>query len=83
MAALDHPAFRSGEYDTGFCAEHSKELLRPPDRSWEEVALIAAAVAAFGRDHDGAANASAAPAGASASAWARLGRTRALRGGSR
>jgi acetyl-CoA carboxylase biotin carboxylase subunit len=81
-AALEHPAFRSGEYDTGFCERHAGELLRGPDRAWEEVALIAAAVAAFARDHDEA-EAFAARAGASGadrSAWARLGRARAVRG---
>jgi acetyl-CoA carboxylase biotin carboxylase subunit len=80
-AALDHRAFRSGEYDTGFCAEHGKELLRPPGADAEEVALIAAAVAAFKRDHDEA-EAFAARAGAAGtrSAWARAGRARATRG---
>ena len=83
-AALDHPAFRSGDYDTGFCARYEGELLRPPPRAYEEVALIAAAVAAFKRDHDDA-EAFAARAGVDAgrSAWAHLGRARALRGGSR
>jgi acetyl-CoA carboxylase biotin carboxylase subunit len=83
-AVLDHPAFRSGEYDVGFCERHAGELLRGPDRAWEEVALIAAAVAAFDRDHDVAeAFAARAGGGAGRSAWARLGRARALRGGSR
>ena len=83
VAALEHPVFRSGDYHTGFCAEHAKELLRPPDRAWEEVALIAAAVSAFKRDHDEA-EASAARAGAAGgSAWSRLGRARGLRGGAR
>ena len=27
-AVLDHPAFRSGEYDTGFCARYERDLLR-------------------------------------------------------
>jgi acetyl-CoA carboxylase biotin carboxylase subunit len=44
-AALDHPAFRSGDYDTGFCAAHAAELLRPPDPAIEEVAIMAAALA--------------------------------------
>jgi hypothetical protein len=48
------------------------------------VALIAAAVAAFDRDHDVAeAFAARAGGGAGRSAWTRLGRARALRGGSR
>jgi acetyl-CoA carboxylase biotin carboxylase subunit len=83
-AVLEHPAFRSGDYDTTFCALHEKELLRPPERAWEEVALIAAAVAAFKRDHDEAeANAARAGGAASGSTWARLGRARGLRGGDR
>jgi acetyl-CoA carboxylase biotin carboxylase subunit len=83
-AVLDHPAFRAGDYDTTFCARHEQELLRPPARAWEEVALIAAAVAAFKRDHDEAeANAVRAGGAASGSTWARLGRARALRGGDR
>jgi acetyl-CoA carboxylase biotin carboxylase subunit len=33
-AVLDHPAFRSGEYDTGFCAQYQKDLLeRMPSSS--------------------------------------------------
>ncbi len=81
-AVLDHPAFRSGEYDTGFCGKFEKELLVKPDPRYEHVALIAAAVAAYRRDHD-AAEASAARAGQTAaprSNWQRLGRARSLRG---
>jgi acetyl-CoA carboxylase, biotin carboxylase subunit len=81
-AALRHPAFRSGDYDTGFCERHAQELLRPPDRAFEDVALIAAAVSAFQRDHDEAeAFAARAGDGAGRSEWARLGRARSLRGG--
>ncbi len=82
-AALSHPAFRAGQYDTGFCADHAQELLARPDAALEEVALIAAAVAAFRRDHQEA-EAAAARAGAvtaCGSGWARLGRARGLRGG--
>ncbi len=81
-AVLDHPAFRSGEYDTGFCERYAKELLRKPDPRYEDVALIAAAVAAFRRDRDEA-EAFAARAGlaqATRSNWQRIGRARALRG---
>ena len=84
-AVLDHPAFRSGEYDTGFCARYAKELVVKPDPAYEEVALVAAAVAAYRRDHDEA-EARAARAGqaqASRSTWQRIGRARALRGGLR
>jgi acetyl-CoA carboxylase biotin carboxylase subunit len=84
VAALEHPAFRSGEYDTGFCARHEAELLRGPARAWEEVALIAAAVSAFKRDHDEAA-AFAGRAGdrEAGSGWARAARARDLRRGGR
>ncbi len=83
-AVLEHPAFRAGDYDTGFCERHARELLRPPDPHLEEVALIAAAVSAFQRDRDEA-EAYAARAGQAAerSGWARLARVRALRGGGR
>jgi acetyl-CoA carboxylase, biotin carboxylase subunit len=82
---LDHPAFRSGEYDTGFCSTYAKDLTRGPDPRYQDVALIAAAVMAFKRDHDEA-EAFAARAGvaqASRSNWQRLGRARVLRGGIR
>ncbi len=84
MTVLEHPAFRSGDYDTGFCQKYERELLARPDADQEEVALVAAAVAAFKRDRDEA-EAFAAKAGAEprTSAWARLGRARALRGGER
>ena len=85
-AALDHAAFRSGEYDTGFCARYAKELIRPADARYEDVAVIAAAIDAYRRDHDEA-EASAVRGGAAASragsTWARLGRARALRRGDR
>jgi acetyl-CoA carboxylase biotin carboxylase subunit len=84
-AALDHPAFRSGEYDTGFCTRYAKELLAPRERDLEEIALIAAAISQFKRDRDDA-EAFAARAGeatAARSLWARSGRLRGLRGGSR
>ncbi len=84
-AVLRHPAFRSGDYDTGFCPQYQKELLEPPDAQYAEVAIIAAAVAAFKRDHDEA-EAFAARAGAaqaSRSNWLRIARARALRGGAR
>jgi acetyl-CoA carboxylase biotin carboxylase subunit len=84
-AALSHPAFRSGEYDTGFCARYAGELVRPPDPRLEGVALIAAAIAAYKRDTEDA-QAFAARAGKAAagrSTWARLGRARAMRGGIR
>jgi acetyl-CoA carboxylase, biotin carboxylase subunit len=84
-AVLRHPAFRSGDYDTGFCGRYAEELLARPDPAMEGVALIAAALSAFKRDTEEA-EAFAARAGENAagrSHWARLGRARALRGGVR
>ncbi len=82
-AVIRHPAFRSGEYDTGFCALHAAELLPRPDGALEDVALVAAALAAHKRDTEEA-EAFAARAGEAAagrSRWLRLARARALRGG--
>ena len=78
-AVLEHPAFRSGDYDTGFCTAYAKELVPPPDARHEDVALIAAAVAAHRRDRDQAA-AFAARGGddRGRSAWRGLGRAREL-----
>jgi len=78
-AVLDHPAFRSGAYDTGFCTAFAKELLKPPDPALESIALIAAAVAAHRRDHERAGE-FATRAHAPGSTWASAGRTRAMRG---
>jgi acetyl-CoA carboxylase, biotin carboxylase subunit len=81
-AVLDHPAFRAGAYDTGFCARYAKDLLARPDPRSEEIALLAAAVADYEREEE-AARTNAPRAGAAPSAWQRLGRARALRGGVR
>jgi acetyl-CoA carboxylase biotin carboxylase subunit len=81
---LDHPAFRSGEYDTGFCARYARELAPRPDPALEELALIAAAVEAHRREREEAERFAVRAAGQglpSGSAWARLGRGWALRGG--
>jgi acetyl-CoA carboxylase biotin carboxylase subunit len=85
LAALDHPAFRAGEYDTGFCAAHEKELLRPADRSLEDVALLAAAVSAFRKEQEPAEEPAARGRSppAAASSWARQGRAQALHRGNR
>ena len=77
-AVFDHPAFRSGDYDTGFCQAYAEELLVEPDPRNETVALIAAAVAAHRRDHERAAFGE--RAGAGRSNWQLLGRARALGG---
>ncbi len=81
-AVLRHAAFASGDYDTGFCARYETDLLVQPDKQYEQVALIAAAVAAYKRDHDQA-EAFATRAGlaqATRSNWLRIGRAKSLRG---
>ncbi|HZZ86180.1 MAG TPA: acetyl-CoA carboxylase biotin carboxylase subunit [Anaeromyxobacteraceae bacterium] len=84
-AVLRHPAFRSGDYDTGFCQAYAADLRPRPDPRLETAALVAAAVDAFERDRDQAqafaARAGQAPLGGSG--WLQLGRARALRGGPR
>jgi acetyl-CoA carboxylase biotin carboxylase subunit len=80
-AALDHPAFRAGDYDTGFCARHQKALLPPPAPGLEQVALIAAAIEAHRREREQAGALALGAGPAAGAAWARLGRGWALRGG--
>jgi acetyl-CoA carboxylase biotin carboxylase subunit len=84
-AALRHPAFRSGDYDTSFCTRYAKDLALRPDPALEPVALIAAAVSTFKREQEEAEAFAARAGGATAgrSAWARIGRARGLRGGAR
>jgi acetyl-CoA carboxylase biotin carboxylase subunit len=81
-AVLDHPAFRAGDYDTGFCAAYAKDLVVRPDPALEELALATAAVDAWERDHDEA-RAFAPAARPAGSEWLRAGRGRELRGGDR
>jgi acetyl-CoA carboxylase, biotin carboxylase subunit len=83
-AVLDHPAFRAGAYDTGFCARYAGDLRIAPDPRYEKVALVAAAVAAYQREHDQAeAEAIRASRAHGQSNWARMGRMRAMRRGPR
>jgi acetyl-CoA carboxylase biotin carboxylase subunit len=81
MAAVDHPAFRAGDYDTGFCVKYEKELVRPADHSLEEVALIAAAVVAHQRGQAEAEAATAQGAAPGPTDWSRLEPVNAQRGG--
>jgi acetyl-CoA carboxylase biotin carboxylase subunit len=81
---LGHPAFRAGDYDTGFCAKYEGELLPRPDPALLDIALVAAAVHAHRRDRDEAAKAAArSGGGGSGSHWQRIGRARSMRGGAR
>jgi acetyl-CoA carboxylase biotin carboxylase subunit len=79
---LAHPAFRAGQYDTGFCARYAKDLLPAPDPRHERIAVIAAAIAAFERDHEEAAASAARGGVARSTRGQRPGRAR-LRGSAR
>ncbi len=61
-AVVDHPAFRAGDYDTGFIDKHMKGWTDKALTSEEVAPLIAAAILKFERDLKGAGGA----AGASA-----------------
>ena len=83
-AALDHPAFRSGDYDTGFCARYARELLpaaRPRPGGGGAHRRRRRGPPARARAGRGLRGPRAAAAPAAGSAWARLGRGWALRGG--
>jgi len=81
---LDHPAFRSGEYDTGFCARYEKELLPRADERLEHLAVVAAAIQQHRRDRaEAEAFAIRGGSQAATSRWVKLGRSRVLRGGLR
>jgi len=81
---LSHPAFRSGDYDTGFCGKFEQDLLPRNDPKHEVLAVVAAAISAHTKDR-AEAEAFAARSGQSAatSRWVKLGRARVLRGGLR
>ena len=77
-AIVDHPVFRSGDYDTGFLARESETLLKAGNGEHERVALIAAVVHAF--EHDRAlAQTLPKSTGTQASPWKLAGRAAALR----
>ena len=73
--ALDHPAFRSGDIDTGFIAREFQPSALD-DGLAADVPLIAAAIAAVSRTHAPAAT----PAGTAPSGWRAAGRREGLRG---
>ena len=70
-SVMRHPAFRSGDFDTGFVSEHSDVAALAPPPDAERVALVAAGLAAL--DGGGAAGdgAAAAPPRPAVSEWAR------------
>ena len=53
---MDHPAFVSGEFDTGFVADHFDPAALAPDLEAETVALVAAGLARVDGAGDGAGN---------------------------
>jgi acetyl-CoA carboxylase biotin carboxylase subunit len=75
--ALDHPAFRAGDIDTGFIARHFKPGVLP-DGAAADLPLIGAALAAVSRSTPTATNGAAPPA-APRSRWRELARREALR----
>jgi len=65
---LDHPDFRTGNYDTNFLGRRAEELRTPNDEALEEPALIAAAVRGYLADRMARAQRPAA-ASSTASGW--------------
>jgi acetyl/propionyl-CoA carboxylase alpha subunit len=67
---MEHPAFRSGNLDTGFVKDYP-ELVAPSEDPWlQEVAIVAAAVAHFRRvERASAAHSVGSQAGERRSAW--------------
>jgi acetyl-CoA carboxylase biotin carboxylase subunit len=75
--ALEHPRFRSGNYDTNFVPQEFKSLPAAPDGADPEAtAIVAAAVALLERQH---AAAGAKPAAQARNAWRENARREALR----
>ena len=66
---MEHPAFRSGDFDTGFVAAYP-ELVAPSEDAWlQEVAIVAAAIAHFRRVERASAQADASKSDRVRSAW--------------
>jgi acetyl-CoA carboxylase, biotin carboxylase subunit len=76
--ALEHPAFRAGEIDTGFIARHFRPDLLAKDAA-ADLPLIGAALAAVARGGAGAANGARPAAAAPGSRWREVARREALR----
>ena len=74
--ALEHPAFRAGDIDTGFIARHFRPAA--PDAAGD-LPVIGAAIAAVSRLDGAAARPGAAPPGLAPSRWRTLARREALR----
>jgi acetyl-CoA carboxylase, biotin carboxylase subunit len=76
--ALEHPAFRAGDIDTGFIARHFQKGALAAD-STADLSLIGAALAAVARAGAAAGRNGATPASAPRSRWRELARREALR----
>jgi acetyl-CoA carboxylase biotin carboxylase subunit len=76
--ALEHPAFRAGDIDTGFIARHFKPGA-PPDGASADLPLIGAALAAVARVGGVAGTNGAAAPATPRSRWRELARREALR----
>ena len=74
--ALEHPAFRAGDIDTGFIARHFRPAA--PDAAGD-LPVIGAAIAAVSRLDGAASRPGAAPPGLAPSRWRTLARREALR----
>ena len=74
--ALEHPAFRAGDIDTGFIARHFRPAATD---TTGDLPVIAAAIAAVSRLDWTASRPGAAPSGSPASRWRTLARREALR----
>ena len=66
---MGHPAFRSGDFDTGFVGEHFDASALAPSPDAERTALVAAGLAAL--DEGGAVQGDGAPTAPPVSRWAR------------
>jgi len=76
--ALEHPAFRAGDIDTGFIARHFQKGVLAGDTT-ADLPLIGAALAAVARGGTAAGRNGAAPASAPRSRWREIARREALR----
>jgi len=76
--ALEHPAFRAGDIDTGFIARHFQKGVLAGDTT-ADLPLIGAALAAVARGGTAAGRNGAPPPSAPRSRWREIARREALR----
>lgn len=75
---LDHPEFRSGDYDTTFLARRADDLKIVPSETLAKVALVASAIHQFQLDQARSRQLQARAEAPGGSRWAQIGRMRAL-----